>query len=223
VGTEKRERQKANRQQRLVEEARAERAGVVKRNALRWTIAIAAAIGAVVLIAWVGGAFDSDDDDLAETDVTLPPVEAAPQDTTPVDTTPVDTTPPVTFPALPKPEVEIPAEPPTELVVTVLEPGDGPEAAEGDVVTVNYVGVRTADGTEFDDNYDGAPFNVVLGAGGVIEGWEQGLLGVQAGSRVQLDIPADLAYGDNPPGDPIQPGDALTFVVDVRSVEAVSN
>jgi peptidylprolyl isomerase len=46
---------------------------------------------------------------------------------------------------------------------------------------------------------------------------------VQAGSQVQLDIPADLAYGDNPPGDPIQPGDALTFVVDVRSVEAVSN
>jgi peptidylprolyl isomerase len=213
VGTEKRERQKANRQQRLVEEARAERAGVVKRNALRWTIAIVAAVGAIVLIAWVGGAFDGGDDDLAETDITLPPVE----------TTPQDTTPPVTFPSLPKPEVEIPAEPPTELVVTVLEPGEGPEAAEGDVVTVNYVGVRTADGTEFDDNYDGAPFNVVLGAGGVIEGWEQGLLGVQAGSQVQLDIPADLAYGDNPPGDPIQPGDALTFVVDVRSVEAVSN
>jgi len=222
VGTEKRERQKANRQQRLVEEARAERAGVVKRNALRWTIAIAAAIGAVVLIAWVGGAFDGGDDQ-ADTDVTVPPVVTSPPDTTPPDTTPVDTTPPVTFPALPKPEVEIPAEPPTELVVTVLEPGEGPEAAEGDVVTVNYVGVRTADGTEFDDNYDGAPFNVVLGAGGVIEGWEQGLLGVQAGSRVQLDIPADLAYGDNPPGDPIQPGDALTFVVDVRSVEAVSN
>ena len=222
MGTEKRERQKANRQQRLVEEARAERAGVVKRNALRWTIAIAAAIGAVVLIAWVGGAFDGGDDQ-ADTDVTVPPVVTSPPDTTPPDTTPVDTTPPVTFPALPKPEVEIPAEPPTELVVTVLEPGEGPEAAEGDVVTVNYVGVRTADGTEFDDNYDGAPFNVVLGAGGVIEGWEQGLLGVQAGSRVQLDIPADLAYGDNPPGDPIQPGDALTFVVDVRSVEAVSN
>jgi peptidylprolyl isomerase len=217
VGTEKRERQKANRQQRLVEEARAERAGVVKRNALRWTIAIVAAVGAIVLIAWVGGAFDGGDDQAAPA-VTLPPVEAASQDTTPVDTTP-----PVTFPSLPKPEVEIPAEPPTELVVTVLEPGEGPEAAEGDVVTVNYVGVRTADGTEFDDNYDGAPFNVVLGAGGVIEGWEQGLLGVQAGSQVQLDIPADLAYGDNPPGDPIQPGDALTFVVDVRSVEAVSN
>jgi peptidylprolyl isomerase len=216
VGTEKRERQKANRQQRLVEEARAERAGVVKRNALRWTIAIVAALGAVVLIAWVGGAFEGDDQ--AATDVTLPPVATAPVDTTPVDTTPVET-----FPTLPKPEVDVPDEPPTELNVTVLEPGEGPEAVEGDVVTVNYVGVRSEDGTEFDDNYDSAPFNVVLGAGGVIEGWEQGLLGAQAGSQIQLDIPADLAYGDNPPGDPIQPGDALSFVVDVRSVAPVSS
>jgi len=190
----------------------------VKRNALRWTIAIVTAVGAIVLIAWVGGAFDGGDDQAAPA-VTLPPVETAPQDTTPVDTTP-----PVTFPSLPKPEVEIPAEQPTELVVTVLEPGDGPEAAEGDTVLVNYVGVRSEDGTEFDNSYDrGEPFPVVLGAGSVIQGWDEGLLGAQAGSQIQLDIPADLAYGDNPPGDPIQPGDALTFVVDVRSVEAVSN
>ena len=45
-----------------------------------------------------------------------------------------------------KPEVVIPAEPPTELVVTELIPGSGPVAEVGDTVTVNYVGVRSADG-----------------------------------------------------------------------------
>jgi peptidylprolyl isomerase len=59
---------------------------------------------------------------------------------------------------------------------------------------------------------------VVLGAGGVTEGWEQGLQGAQADARLQLDIPADLAYGDQPQGDIIQPGDALSFVIDVMAV-----
>lgn len=212
MGTEKRERQKANRQQRLIQEARAERAGVVKRNALRWTLGIVAALGAVVLIAWVGGAFSGDDE--PATEITLPPVDTTPLDTTPLDTTPVDTT-----PVPPKPDVDLPAELPTELVVTELTPGEGPEAAVGDTVTVHYVGVRTEDGTEFDNSYDrGATFPVTLGVSSVIQGWQDGLLGAQAGSRIQLDIPADLAYGDLGSGDIIQPGDAITFVIDVIDV-----
>jgi peptidylprolyl isomerase len=142
---------------------------------------------------------------------------------TPVDDpaiAPVDTL-PAPPAAADKPKVEIPAELPTELVITDLKEGTGPEAVNGDIVTVNYVGVRSADGTEFDNSYDrGSPFPVTLGAGGVIAGWDQGLLGVKAGGRRQLDIPADLAYGDSPQGDIIQPGDALTFVVDVVSIEA---
>ncbi len=119
-----------------------------------------------------------------------------------------------------KPEVQIPAETPTDLVITDLIVGSGPTAEAGDTVVVNYVGVRSADGFEFDNSYDrGQPYPVVLGAGSVIQGWDQGLLGAQAGMRRQLDIPAVLAYGDNPPGDPIQPGDALTFVIDVVAVE----
>lgn len=118
-----------------------------------------------------------------------------------------------------KPAVEIPDEAPTELVVTVLEPGTGPEAADGDTVVVDYVGVLSEDGTEFDNSYDrGAPFPVTLGAGGVIQGWEQGLQGAQAGSRIQLDIPGDLAYGEQGSGDVIGPNAALTFVIDVRAV-----
>ena len=85
---------------------------------------------------------------------------------------------------------------------------------------VNYVGVRSEDGQEFDSNYGGSPFPVTLGQGGVIQGWEQGLVGATAGERLQLDIPSDLAYGDQPQGDVIQAGDALTFVIDVLAVVA---
>ena len=123
-----------------------------------------------------------------------------------------------------KPDVSIPSALPTELVVTDLVTGDGPVAAEGDTVVVHYVGVRSADGTEFDNSYDrGEPFSVTLGSGSVIPGWEQGLIGVQQGTRRQLDIPSDLAYGDSPQGDVIQAGDALTFVVDVVAVLSASS
>ncbi|MFN8022039.1 MAG: FKBP-type peptidyl-prolyl cis-trans isomerase [Acidimicrobiales bacterium] len=119
----------------------------------------------------------------------------------------------------PKPEVEIPEGEVTELKVTTLRAGDGPESASGDTVVVHYVGVRSEDGTEFDNSYDrGEPFPVTLGTGSVIQGWDEGLVGVQAGGQYQLDIPADMAYGDNPQGDVIQAGDALTFVVDVIAV-----
>jgi peptidylprolyl isomerase len=123
-----------------------------------------------------------------------------------------------------KPEVSIPAELPTELVITDVVEGTGNAAVEGDTVLVNYVGVRSADGTEFDNSYDGGqPFPVILGSGGVIPGWEQGLVGVRTGGRRQLDIPADLAYGDEPQGDIIQPGDALSFVIDVIAVVPASD
>ena len=118
-----------------------------------------------------------------------------------------------------KPEVEIPAEIPTELQVTVLEAGTGPAAEVGDTVIVDYVGVRTSDGVEFDNSYDrGQPLPVVLGSGSVIQGWEDGLVGAQTGARLQLDIPAELAYGAEARGDIIGENEALTFVVDVRSV-----
>jgi peptidylprolyl isomerase len=117
------------------------------------------------------------------------------------------------------PEVALPTETPTELVVTEITPGSGAQAGNGDLVIVNYVGVRSEDGTQFDSNYGGGPpLTVLLGAHGVIDGWEQGLNGTRAGERLQLDIPADLAYGDKPPGDPIKPGDALSFVIDVLGI-----
>jgi FKBP-type peptidyl-prolyl cis-trans isomerase len=136
---------------------------------------------------------------------------------TTVDLTPEDPSAPSVPPT--KPDVSIPAEVPTELVITVLVEGSGAPAAEGDILLVDYVGVRSVDGVEFDNSYDrGQPFPLTLGGGGVIAGWDQGLVGAKAGSRVQLDIPAELAYGDSGAGEVIRPGDAITFVVDVRAI-----
>ena len=118
-----------------------------------------------------------------------------------------------------KPTVDLPATIPTELVVTDLTQGSGRAAAAGDLLVLNYLGVLSKDGTEFDNSYDrGAPFSVTLGVGQVIQGWDDGLIGAKQGGRRQLDIPADLAYGDTPQGDVIQAGDALTFIVDVVAV-----
>ena len=222
MGTQKRERQKANRQQRLIEEAKAERSAAVKRNVLRWSLAAVLAVAAVVLIAWIGGAFSGDDE--AETtipDITLP-VETTPVDTSPAETTPeVTTAPGDTTPAdeaSGKPSVLVPETPPTELAVTVVEQGTGDPAETGDTVEVNYVGVRSEDGVEFDNSYDrGSTFSFTIGAGEVIDGWDQGLEGATEGSVVQLDIPADLAYGDADRG-VIRPGDALSFVIEVVSI-----
>jgi FKBP-type peptidyl-prolyl cis-trans isomerase len=118
-----------------------------------------------------------------------------------------------------KPEVEIPDEIPTELQVTVLEEGSGPEAQAGDTVIVDYVGVRSSDGVEFDNSYDRfEPFPVVLGQGSVIKGWDEGLVGAQAGAKIRIDIPSDLAYGAEARGEIIGENEALTFLIEVRAV-----
>ncbi|CAN5550563.1 hypothetical protein BH10ACT2_BH10ACT2_13480 [soil metagenome] len=119
--------------------------------------------------------------------------------------------------AIEKPQVFLPAEVPTKLVTTDITEGTGEPAKAGDTLAVFYVGVLSGDGTEFDSNYGTDPLTLVLGAGDVIVGWDQGLVGVKAGGRRQLDIPADIAYGEAGRG-PIGPNEALSFVIDVVSI-----
>lgn len=135
------------------------------------------------------------------------------------------TTAPVTTQPLQKPTVSVPSKLPTTLEITDISVGTGPKAATGDAVIVHYVGVRTVDGAEFDNSFDrGQPLEVTLGEGKVIPGWEQGLIGMQQGGRRQLDIPAELAYGDSPPaGGNIEAGDSLSFVVDMVVVLPTSD
>lgn len=103
----------------------------------------------------------------------------------------------------------------TELKVTPLITGPGPAVQDGQSLMVNYVGVNYASGEEFDTSFGKSPFTFTIGRGEVIKGWDQGLLGVTVGSRVQIDIPADLAYGDT--GDGTATSGPLRFVVDVLS------
>jgi peptidylprolyl isomerase len=102
------------------------------------------------------------------------------------------------------------------LKTTTLIQGTGTAVKAGQTIAVNYVGVTYADGKEFDSSWSRSQtFSFQAGAGRVIKGWDQGLIGVKVGSRVQLDIPPDLAYGTDPSGG--QPAGTLRFVVDVLS------
>ena len=118
-------------------------------------------------------------------------------------------------PVLPKPT----GAPPRRLVVEDIVKGTGPAAKKGDTVIVNYVGQNFSNGQEFDASWDrGQPFAVQLGAGGVIQGWERGLIGIRQGGRRKLTIPPELGYG--PQGQPptIPPNETLIFVIDAVSV-----
>jgi peptidylprolyl isomerase len=119
-----------------------------------------------------------------------------------------------------KPEVEIPeGNPPEELVIEDLEEGEGDEAQAGDQLTVDYVGVLYDGGDEFDESFSKPePFQFVLGQGGVIPGWDEGLEGMKVGGRRQLVIPPDQAYG--PQGRPpdIPPDSTLVFVIDLVAI-----
>lgn len=118
-----------------------------------------------------------------------------------------------------KPEVKLPATAPTKLTVTQITPGSGAPAKDGDIVVVDYVGVVSSSGEMFDNSYDRGKPDVVspLGKAQVIDGWNQGLVGATTGERLQLDIPSDLAYGPTGQG-VIKPGEAISFVIDVRQV-----
>ena len=117
-----------------------------------------------------------------------------------------------------KPKVCGSTETVTALKKTVLVEGTGAEVKSGQTITVNYVGVTLKTGEEFDASWKrGQPFDTAIGVGQVIKGWDQGLVGVKVGSRVQLDIPGSLAYGDTPNAQ--RPYGTLRFVVDVLSAK----
>lgn len=108
---------------------------------------------------------------------------------------------------------------PTELVITDLVEGDGAEATAGSLVQVHYVGVAYSTGAEFDSSWGrGEPLEFPLGAGMVIQGWDQGVQGMKVGGRRQLVIPAHLAYGERGAGGVIKPGETLIFVCDLVDV-----
>ncbi len=110
----------------------------------------------------------------------------------------------------------------TELQVTDESVGIGAAAAAGDSVTVNYVGSLT-NGTVFDASANHAEtvngFTFILGAGEVIRGWDEGIVGMKVGGKRKLVIPASLAYGDQAIGNIIPAGSTLVFEVELLKVQ----
>jgi peptidylprolyl isomerase len=120
-----------------------------------------------------------------------------------------------------KPDVSVPTgeQPPTDLVVEDIAVGAGEEAAPGHTVETHYVGVAWSTGQQFDASWDrGATLPFGLGAGQVIAGWDQGIVGMRVGGRRRITIPPALGYGSRGAGSAIGPNETLVFVVDLVSV-----
>ena len=96
--------------------------------------------------------------------------------------------------------------------------GTGPALAAGQTVSMRYVG-SFADGKVFDSNpAPKPPFSFRLGSGQVIQGWDEGLVGMKVGGRRQLIIPPTLGYGPNTYG-PIPGNSVLVFTVDALGAQ----
>lgn len=113
------------------------------------------------------------------------------------------------------PQITVPATPPpTDLVVQPLIRGAGRQVEAGQVLTVQYTGVRWSDGTVFDSSWEPgdlpAPFPI--GVGSVIPGWDTGLVEQTVGSQVLLVVPPQLGYGGT---DHELADETLVFVVDI--------
>jgi FKBP-type peptidyl-prolyl cis-trans isomerase FkpA len=108
--------------------------------------------------------------------------------------------------------------PPAGLVKEDLSVGSGPEAKQGSRVAVHYTGWLT-DGKKFDSSLDrNRTFDFTLGAGMVIKGWDQGVVGMKVGGKRKLTIPPELGYGARGFPGAIPPNSTLIFEVELVNV-----
>jgi peptidylprolyl isomerase len=105
---------------------------------------------------------------------------------------------------------------PDDLLIEEIIVGDGDEAIAGQTAVVHYVGVGVTSGEEFDASWNrNEPFSFRLGAGQVIKGWDEGVVGMKIGGRRRLVIPSRLGDGERGAGGVIAPNETLIFVVDL--------
>lgn len=105
------------------------------------------------------------------------------------------------------------------LQIEDIKIGEGSEVKKFDIVTVNYTGTLE-DGTKFDSslNPGRTPFRFTVGAGQVIKGWDEGLMGMKVGGKRKLTIPPELGYGSRDNG-PIPANSILIFDIDLLGIE----
>tara|TARA_B100000965_G_C19546750_1_gene738184 strand:- start:39 stop:458 length:420 start_codon:yes stop_codon:yes gene_type:complete len=106
-----------------------------------------------------------------------------------------------------------------DLQIEDLVVGEGAEVKQYDIVNVNYTGSLT-NGNVFDSslNPGRSPFRFTVGAGQVIKGWDEGLIGMKVGGKRKLTIPPNMGYGNRQTG-PIPANSVLIFEIDLLSIE----
>lgn len=105
-----------------------------------------------------------------------------------------------------------------ELIIEDVVVGEGAEAVAGKGISVHYTGTFE-DGRQFDSSKGRGPFKFQLGAGRVIKGWDQGVVGMRVGGTRKLTIPSELGYGSRGAGTAIPPNATLLFEVELLDVE----
>lgn len=106
-----------------------------------------------------------------------------------------------------------------QLKIEILKQGAGVLADKENTVSAHYVGTLL-NGTKFDSSIDrGEPISFTLGAGQVIAGWDQGVLGMKVGEKRKLFIPSDLAYGVSGFAGVIPPNAPLLFEVELLEIK----
>jgi len=104
------------------------------------------------------------------------------------------------------------------MVIDDIKIGTGEAVKEGDTVAVHYIGTLQ-NGTEFDNSHKrGAPIDFTVGKGMVIQGWEEGIMGMQVGGQRVLVIPPEMAYGQDGIG-PIPPNSTLVFSLELVAIK----
>jgi FKBP-type peptidyl-prolyl cis-trans isomerase len=118
-------------------------------------------------------------------------------------------------PKIPTPQ----GRPPATLLTRDVVKGTGPKVKPGEKISVQYVGASWSDGKEFDASWNrGQAFSLSI-PGQVIEGWNEGILGMRQGGRRLLIIPPIKGYGPNgTPDGSIKPNETLAFVIDADKV-----
>lgn len=106
------------------------------------------------------------------------------------------------------------------MTIETIKEGTGVEIKNGQTAVVQYEGKLT-DGTVFDSTAkrNNTPFEFPLGAGMVIKGWDQGVLGMKIGETRKLTIPSELAYGERGAGGLIPPNATLIFTVTLEGIK----
>lgn len=109
---------------------------------------------------------------------------------------------------------------PMEVKIEKTQEGTGDRTVKSrDTISVHYTG-KLENGTKFDSSVDrGTPFEFTIGKGMVIQGWEQGLLGMKIGEKRTLTIPSELGYGSRGAGGVIPPDATLIFDVELMAIK----